>query len=63
MRLVLVCLLWLGGLHATHAEVSISGVDAQIRNNILAYRFDIAVPLEKDAPDDFRVHITLGPDL
>ena len=26
-------------------------------------RFDIAVPLEKDAPDDYRVHITLGPDL
>jgi translocation and assembly module TamA len=26
-------------------------------------RVDIAVPLEKDAPDDYRVHITLGPDL
>ena len=37
MQLALVCLLWLGGLHCTHAEVSISGVDVQIRNNILAY--------------------------
>ncbi len=26
-------------------------------------RVDVAVPLEKDAPDDYRVHITLGPDL
>lgn len=26
-------------------------------------RFDVAIPLEKDAPDDYRVHITLGPDL
>ena len=26
-------------------------------------RFDVAVPLEKDAPDDYRIHITLGPDL
>ena len=37
LRLVLVCLLWLGELHGTHAEISISGVDEQIRNNILAY--------------------------
>jgi len=26
-------------------------------------RFDIAVPLADDAPDDWRIHITLGPDL
>ena len=37
MRLVLVCLLWSTGLVDTHAEVTISGVDAKIRNNILAY--------------------------
>ena len=26
-------------------------------------RFDVAFPLENDAPDEYRVHITLGPDL
>ena len=26
-------------------------------------RFDVAAPLDKDAPDNYRVHITLGPDL
>ncbi len=26
-------------------------------------RIDVAIPLEKDAPDNYRVHITLGPDL
>jgi translocation and assembly module TamA len=26
-------------------------------------RVDVAVPLEKDAPDNYRFHITLGPDL
>jgi translocation and assembly module TamA len=26
-------------------------------------RFDVAIPLEDDTPDDYRVHITLGPDL
>jgi translocation and assembly module TamA len=26
-------------------------------------RFDVGVPLENDAPDSFRIHITLGPDL
>jgi len=26
-------------------------------------RVDLAFPLEKDAPDDYRIHITLGPDL
>jgi len=26
-------------------------------------RFDVAIPLEKDAPDEYRIHITLGPDL
>jgi translocation and assembly module TamA len=26
-------------------------------------RFDVAVPLDRDAPDSFRIHVTLGPDL
>lgn len=26
-------------------------------------RFDVGVPLDRDAPDSFRLHITLGPDL
>ena len=26
-------------------------------------RFDIAAPLDKDAPDNYRIHVTLGPDL
>jgi translocation and assembly module TamA len=26
-------------------------------------RFDVAIPLEEGAPDDYRIHITLGPDL
>ena len=26
-------------------------------------RFDVAIPLADDAPDDWRIHITLGPDL
>jgi translocation and assembly module TamA len=26
-------------------------------------RFDVAVPLAKDAPDSWRIHVTLGPDL
>jgi len=26
-------------------------------------RFDVGVPLDNDAPDDWRIHITLGPDL
>ena len=26
-------------------------------------RFDVAIPLEQNAPDDYRIHITLGPDL
>ena len=26
-------------------------------------RIDIAVPLDNDAPDSFRIHVTLGPDL
>ena len=26
-------------------------------------RVDVAVPLEEGAPDDYRLHITLGPDL
>lgn len=26
-------------------------------------RLDLAFPLDKDAPDDWRIHVTLGPDL
>jgi translocation and assembly module TamA len=26
-------------------------------------RLDIAFPQDKDAPDDWRIHVTLGPDL
>ncbi len=37
LQIVLLCLLWLGCLNGTYAEVSISGVEGQIRDNILAY--------------------------
>jgi len=37
LQLAIICLLWLGELNCVRAEVSISGVDAKIRNNILAY--------------------------
>lgn len=42
-----------------------SGVGGGIRwySPLGPVRFDIAVPLDKDAPDSFRVHVTLGPDL
>lgn len=42
-----------------------TGVGAGIRwfSPLGPIRVDIAVPLEKDAPDNYRVHITLGPDL
>lgn len=42
-----------------------TGVGAGIRwySPLGPVRFDIAVPLDKDAPDSFRVHVTLGPDL
>ncbi len=48
-RFVLVCMLWLGILFCAHAEVSISGVESQVRDNILAYlRLDDEAC---DAPD------------
>jgi translocation and assembly module TamA len=42
-----------------------TGVGAGVRwfSPLGPIRFDVAVPLEKDAPDNYRVHITLGPDL
>jgi translocation and assembly module TamA len=42
-----------------------TGVGAGIRwiSPLGPIRFDVAIPLEKDAPDDYRIHITLGPDL
>jgi translocation and assembly module TamA len=42
-----------------------TGVGAGIRwySPLGPIRFDIGVPLDKNAPDSFRVHITLGPDL
>ena len=49
LRFVPVCLLWLGIVFCTHAEVSIDGVEAQVRDNILAYlRLDDETC---DAPD------------
>lgn len=42
-----------------------TGIGAGIRwySPLGPIRFDVAVPLEDDAPDDYRIHITLGPDL
>jgi translocation and assembly module TamA len=49
LQLVSVCVLWLGGIYAAQAEVSISGVEPPIRDNILAYlRLDDEAC---DAPD------------
>ena len=41
------------------------GVGAGIRwySPLGPIRFDVAVPLQDSAPDSFRIHITLGPDL
>ncbi len=41
------------------------GVGAGIRwfSVLGPIRLDFAVPLADDAPDDWRIHITLGPDL
>ncbi|RLA41238.1 MAG: outer membrane protein assembly factor [Gammaproteobacteria bacterium] len=42
-----------------------TGIGAGIRwfSPLGPVRIDVAVPLEKDAPDNYRFHITLGPDL
>ena len=42
-----------------------TGVGAGIRwfSPLGPIRVDVAVPLENDAPDSWRLHITLGPDL
>jgi len=49
IQFALACLLYLGCLNAAHAEVVISGVEPQIRDNILAYlRLDDETC---DAPD------------
>jgi translocation and assembly module TamA len=42
-----------------------TGVGAGIRwfSPLGPIRFDIAFPLEENAPDEYRIHITLGPDL
>ena len=42
-----------------------TGVGAGIRwySPLGPVRVDIAFPLDRDAPDDWRLHITLGPDL
>lgn len=42
-----------------------TGVGAGVRwfSPLGPIRIDVAVPLQKDAPDDYRFHITLGPDL
>jgi translocation and assembly module TamA len=43
----------------------VTGVGAGVRWYSLLgpIRIDIAVPLENDAPDNYRIHITVGPDL
>ena len=42
-----------------------TGIGAGIRwySPLGPIRFDVGVPLDKNAPDSFRIHITLGPDL
>jgi len=42
-----------------------TGVGAGIRwySPLGPVRVDFAVPLDSDAPDDWRIHVTLGPDL
>jgi translocation and assembly module TamA len=42
-----------------------TGVGAGIRwiSPLGPIRFDVAIPLEQGAADDYRIHITLGPDL
>lgn len=42
-----------------------TGVGAGVRwfSPLGPIRIDVAVPLQKDAPDEYRLHITLGPDL
>lgn len=42
-----------------------TGVGAGIRwfSPLGPIRFDVAVPLESDAPDNYRIHVTIGPDL
>lgn len=42
-----------------------TGVGAGIRwySPLGPIRFDVGVPLDNNAPDSFRIHITLGPDL
>ena len=37
LRSVMACMLWLGAINSTRAEVVIEGVDAPLRDNILAY--------------------------
>jgi len=41
------------------------GIGAGIRwySPLGPIRFDVAVPLQDSAPDSYRIHITLGPDL
>ena len=42
-----------------------TGVGAGIRwfSPLGPIRVDVAIPLRADAPDEYRLHITLGPDL
>ena len=42
-----------------------SGVGAGLRwySPLGPVRIDLAFPLDDDAPDDWRIHVTLGPDL
>ncbi|GMW06517.1 MAG: hypothetical protein AMXMBFR8_13140 [Nevskiales bacterium] len=55
-----------GNAFDSFSSVSLkSGAGAGLRwySPLGPVRIDVAVPLDKDAPDDWRLHVTLGPDL
>jgi len=52
LQLALVCMLMLGGVCGASAAVSISGVDTQVRDNILAY---LRLDNESCAAPDWRI--------
>jgi translocation and assembly module TamA len=56
----------MGNAFNTFADMSLkTGVGGGVRwySPLGPIRFDIAVPLANDAPDNFRIHLTIGPDL
>jgi translocation and assembly module TamA len=55
-----------GNAFDDYADINVAtGVGAGIRwfSPLGPIRLDVAVPLANDAPDNFRIHVTLGPDL